>query len=133
MTPIQAKELCIEAHKDQTRHDGTPYHTHPIAVANMMTTDEEKIVAYLHDVIEGTNITIKNLTDKGYSYKIVKAIQRLTKKFEQSYTEYLLQVSADNLATKVKIVDMFHNISDSPTEAQRKKYYSGIKYLLESL
>ena len=31
-----------------------PYITHPLAVMNMMSTKEEKIVAVLHDIIEGT-------------------------------------------------------------------------------
>jgi (p)ppGpp synthase/HD superfamily hydrolase len=48
MTQLQkALELCKEAHKGQFRKDGvTPYHTHPIAVAKLVSSEEEKIVAF---------------------------------------------------------------------------------------
>jgi len=133
MTETEARELCINAHAGQFRRDGTPYHTHPIAVAEMMDTDEEKIVALLHDLIEDTHTTAAELTQLGYSYPIVKAVIRLTKESGQPYNAYLARIAIDKLATKVKIADMFHNISDSPTQRQKEKYYTGIRQLLRTL
>lgn len=56
MTPESAKQICIEAHKDQFRRDGvTPYSQHPIAVAELLSTDDEQVLGYLHDIIEDTD------------------------------------------------------------------------------
>jgi len=124
-----------------------PYHIHPFAVADMMTTDEEKIVALLHDIVEDTTATIKSnigipsnmstiefdrqvelLTKKEFT-----AINALTKKDNEGYFKYLTRVVSNELAIKVKIADIIHNISDNPTEKQKEKYYKGIKFLLSRL
>jgi len=134
MTPDQAKQLCIKAHTGQFRLDGiTPYSSHPIAVADLLETDDEKIVAYLHDVIEDTKVTASYLSSIGFKYVVTKAILRLTKEQGQSYDDYLDRVVTDPLATKVKLADMFHNLSDTPTPRQKAKYLKGIKVLLKSL
>lgn len=184
MTPEQAKQLCIEAHKGQWRGpsllpnkkvyvlkdcpnfgvDGffinpegnrvsyvaengwkeqKPYHTHPIAVANMITTDEEKIVAYLHDVIEDTSAILIDGLHYYYIYfnnieyeikkNIYTALRLLTKLPNQSYEEYIKNLSDNRLATKVKLADMFHNMSTSTSEKQKAKYLKHIPILLNTL
>jgi (p)ppGpp synthase/HD superfamily hydrolase len=121
-----------------------PYSSHPIAVAEMMTTDDEKIVAYLHDVIEDTSATLDPwdglwLKFDGVNYplslKIYGALRRLTKfkEDEKPYKRYIQDVAENRLATKVKIADMFHNMSDNPSEKQKRKYLEGIKYLLTKI
>ena len=47
-----------------------PYITHPLAVMNMMSTKEEKIVAVLHDVVEDSDWTIHNLIVEGFNSDI---------------------------------------------------------------
>ena len=144
MTPEQAKELCILAHKGQFRRDGiTPYSTHPIAVAEMMNTDEEKIVAYLHDVIEDTDYNEQQIMEKLYNnidtYKhiyyqnIFFAITTLTKSSLIDYKNYIELISFNKLATKVKLADMFHNMSCNPSNKQKAKYLQAIPILLKTL
>lgn len=162
-TPISNIEKFKEDHPDYYIHTtfiintyniAEPYHTHPFAVANMMDTDEEKIVAYLHDVIEDTEAKLVAL-DGGYfiyfNYKYLPitknvyiALYGITKpntdpnKFKEtghytSYEKYLKDLSMNKLATKVKIADMFHNMSSNPTEKQKQKYLNGIKILLKEI
>lgn len=127
-----ARSLCLLAHSGQTRKDGiTPYSTHPIAVSLMMTTTDEIIVALLHDVLEDTTVTDSKLIEMGYDLHIVKAIKALTRKQGECYEDYLQIISEDPLACKVKIADMLHNMSDSPSEKQKEKYRTGIKTLLK--
>ncbi|TCU04842.1 HD domain-containing protein [Rhizobium sullae] len=47
-----AAEIAVEAHAGQTDKTGRPYIDHCRRVAAAVTGDEEKIVAYLHDVAE---------------------------------------------------------------------------------
>lgn len=175
ITPEQAKELCIEAHKGQFRRpvemsldevrkllkvdtvlnkttkdfeDGSklywddlnevylykvPYSTHPIAVAEMMDTDDEKVVAYLHDILEDTKVTITQLWDMGVRGNVLNDIQLLTKLPNETYELYLFNLSCSTIARKVKIADMFDNMSGNPTDKQKRKYLSNISILLRHL
>lgn len=40
----------------------------------------KKIVAYLHDVVEDTSMTIEDLAAEGFSKTIIQAIDAITKK-----------------------------------------------------
>lgn len=123
-----------------------PYHTHPIAVAEMVTTDDEKVVAYLHDVVEDTDwyfyssigssipYICKSKTERyELSSNLYFALVSITKTKDVSYEQYLNYISASQLATKVKIADMFHNISSNPSDRQKAKYYKALPVLLASL
>ena len=141
-----AEQICILAHRGQTRNDGvTPYCTHPIAVAEMMTTDEEKIVALLHDVPEDTKWYLDQSvsTSKRYicspegkcyelTYDIHEALGLLDKT-GYNHKEYIDRVGHRLLAIKPKIADMFHNISSNPKDTAKEKYYANIKFLLAKL
>ena len=123
-----------------------PYSSHPIAVAEMMTTTKEKIVAYLHDVIEDTKWYLDNSisTSKHYicydkhtaielPYEVWAALTAITKTKGISYTEYIRTLSYNKLATKVKIADITCNLLDNPSTRQQEKYKKAIKVLLVSL
>ena len=64
-----AFEFAAKAHGAQMRKDGSPFITHPLAVAQIVAEelhlDSESIeAALLHDVIEDTDVTFKTLSDK---------------------------------------------------------------------
>ena len=56
-------------------------------MASFVTKDDEKIVAYLHDVIE-TSYQLSDLEEAGFSSEIIKAVDLLTRKDGQSYKQY---------------------------------------------
>lgn len=53
----RAYEEAKKAHFGQVDKAGVDYIKHPETVASFVKTDEEKAVAYLHDVIEDTELT----------------------------------------------------------------------------
>ena len=123
-----------------------PYSSHPIAVAEMMNTDEEKIVAYLHDVFEDCSEKGYSTNQRGSKYYIetpdkiypIRAnvyfsLNCLTRVQGEKYEEYLGHVASRSLSVKVKIADMFHNMSDNSSERQKTKYTKGLKLLLGAL
>ena len=128
-----------------------PYINHPLAVMNMMSTEEEKIVAVLHDVFEDSKALLYidfdsiacRIVFKDNEYFIrrdlAKALHRLTKSKHISYNAYIEDIwswtilSGNKLAAKVKLADVIHNLSGSPSEHARQKYMKAIPLLLNSL
>ena len=104
-----AKEICLKAHEGQLDKGGHPYYLHPFKVASYGKTTEERIVGYLHDTVEDTNITLKDLENYGFSKEIVLAVDAITHREDESYDEYLTRLSKNPLATKVKINDFINN------------------------
>ncbi|SEI80391.1 HD domain-containing protein [Streptococcus equinus] len=104
-----AHEIAKRAHKGQVDKAGAPYILHPETVASFVTKDDEKIVAYLHDVIEDTPCQLRDLENAGFSSEIIKAVDLLTRKTGQSYKQYLKLVKTNELARVVKLVDLKHN------------------------
>ncbi|SEK43857.1 HD domain-containing protein [Streptococcus equinus] len=104
-----AHEIAKRAHKGQVDKDGAPYILHPETVASFVTKDDEKIVAYLHDVIEDTPCQLRDLENAGFSSEIIKAVDLLTRKTGQSYKQYLKLVKTNELARVVKLADLKHN------------------------
>ncbi|CZQ86085.1 Hypothetical protein Tpal_725 [Trichococcus palustris] len=133
-----AFEIAKEAHAGQKDKAGADYILHPLQVASMVTTDEEKAVAMLHDIIEDTDMTASGLLAKGLPVAVVEAVEALTKKHNQTYAEYLAGVKMNRLATAVKLADLKHNSDLSRLEQitqkdrdRAEKYRKAIEYLLE--
>jgi (p)ppGpp synthase/HD superfamily hydrolase len=78
-TPLTKKALRIafDAHKEQTDKDGLPYIHHPLHLAEQMDTENEIIVALLHDVVEDTDWTFDALEREGFS-AIISVLRLLT-------------------------------------------------------
>lgn len=122
--------IATEAHQNQFRRDGkTPYITHPQKVANLVESKDAKAVAWLHDVLEDSDFTVKDLFDRGIPEHIVDAVVILTKSSLYTYEEYLERVKENELAKTVKIADMMANLSDTPTQKQVEKYTKGLTFL----
>lgn len=131
-----AIKVASDAHSNQFDKGGNPYILHPMAVANCVESTEEKIVAYLHDIIEDTNITSEDLENMGFTYRIVNSIKILTKPKNTSYEDYLKSVKMDSNAWHVKIADIKHNMDISripePTAkdfARIEKYKKALTFL----
>lgn len=131
----KALEICEKAHAGQFRRDGiTPYAVHPKAVAKILSNKDEHIraVALLHDVLEDTDMTAKDLLDQRIPERIVEAVKLLSKQPEDTYDTFIdrLLESKDYMARTVKIADIIANLQDSPTEKQVKKYSKALERLV---
>jgi len=73
---------ATNAHEGQFRKSGQPYIIHPILVAGVVssiTGDESMaIAALLHDVVEDTDITVDNISDK-FGKDVAHLVESLTK------------------------------------------------------
>lgn len=128
-----ARRIATQAHYGQHRRDGaTPYIKHPAAVAEKLSGESDDVVAaaWLHDVLEDTETKVEDLETAGIPSAIIEAVQVLTKQRDIGYGEYLRRVKQNEIARKVKIADMLHNLSDAPTEKQVVKYARGLLTLV---
>ena len=131
-----AVKVATEAHKGQVDKGGNPYIHHPEAVAKSLTSTESKIVAYLHDVCEDTSITLDDLMNMGFTYRIVNSVRLLTNTDKLTYEQYLNRLRLSRVAREVKIADLKHNMDLSripePTEkdyARIEKYKKAVAFL----
>ena len=132
----KAYEIAKKAHLGQIDKAGEDYIKHPEKVASFVNSDEEKAVAYLHDVIEDTELTLEDLREYGFSEEVLEAVDVITKKKGQDYQTYLNTVKENKLARVVKLADLRHNsdltrlINITEKDRERKeKYQKAIDFL----
>lgn len=109
----KAIELAAVSHSGQTDLNGKPYILHPLAVMQMVKdrggSEEQQIVAIMHDLIEDTEVTMKQLVEMKFSHKIVNAIVALSRKNDEEYERYVDRVKKNKIARYVKMCDLEHN------------------------
>lgn len=120
-------EFSKKAHEGQFDKGGHPYYLHPQSVALMGTTENEKIVGYLHDVIEDTNYTINDLKELGINDECLEAIKMLTHDKNIPYEEYISNIKKCDLARKVKINDLTNNMDLSRLKEITQKDLDRVK------
>lgn len=131
-----AHEVCATAHAGQADKVGMPYHLHPERVAARCTTDDETIVALLHDTIEDTDITPGFLLGQGFPPYIVDAILSVTKRCGESYDDFVARAKQNPIGRMVKIHDLEDNMDlrrlDELTDemvARQRKYIKAYHFL----
>ncbi len=105
----KAMIIAYNAHKNQFDKSGVPYIYHPIHVAEKMKTENECIVALLHDVVEDTETTFEQL-ENIFSSGIIDSLKLLTKDNTVDYYEYIMKIKKNPIAKSVKIEDLKHNL-----------------------
>lgn len=107
----RAAKICLSVHAEQRDKAGKAYFMHPFRVSMNCDTDEEKIVALLHDVMEDGDINGDFLLHNGFSKSVVDAIFSLTRKEEEEYDDFVKRVAYNPLARRVKIKDIEDNLN----------------------
>ncbi len=119
-----AYSLAMQAHGQQTRENGDPYVTHPLAVAEILAgyrLDTASIAtALLHDVVEDTPVTLSAL-ERQFGPVIgglVDGVTKLTRlelqsdrtKQAENFRKLVLAMSKDIRVLLVKLADRLHNM-----------------------
>lgn len=102
--------IAIKAHAGQVDKAGQPYVLHPLRVMLKFQSEDERIVAVMHDVVEDSEVTFYNLNKEGFSDKVVEAIECLTKRKNEDYESFIMRVSKNSIAKKIKIEDIRDNL-----------------------
>ncbi|MAS93115.1 MAG: GTP pyrophosphokinase [Verrucomicrobiales bacterium] len=133
MSTLQrAIEIAVHSHRDQTTKDGQPYVLHPLTLMMRVDSEEEKIAAVLHDVVEDTETTLEDLEAEGFSKETVEVIDLLTHREDLSYDEYIGRLAENSVARNVKLADLGHNMditripNPGPKDFERLQKYHRI-------
>ena len=134
----KAYSYAAKAHEGQTRKDGSPYITHPLAVANIVADlklDTDALcAALLHDCIEDTKSTHEDIS-REFSPTIADLVEGVTKLTRINYVsmeekqmenlrKMLMAMSKDIRVILVKLCDRLHNMRTmqyQTPEKQREK------------
>lgn len=124
----KAVEIAVKAHKEQKDKSGVDYICHPLTVALKCETQEQKVVAVLHDVIEDSSVTLEELkTLNIFPVCVLEALGLLVHDKRIPYQEYIQRIadSGNVLAIFVKLKDIEDNTDParmflSEDEAQAK-------------
>ncbi len=124
-TLARAIALAAQYHEGQTDKGGRPYVFHPLRLMLKALTEQEQIAAVLHDTIEDTDLTLDDLRQEGFSDEIVEAIDRLSRREDETYHEFILRIKENRLAARVKILDLQDNMDltriKKPSEKDQKR------------
>ena len=123
----RAKAIATAAHQGQVDKGGYPYIGHPAAVASMVEGEDETAVAWLHDTVEDTDMTLDRLREEGFPEEIIRAVDAMTRREGEPRGEYLERVKADPIARKVKLADLRHNSDISRIPEPREKDYRRVE------
>jgi (p)ppGpp synthase/HD superfamily hydrolase len=105
----QVISLAAMAHSGQLDKGGQPYILHPLRVMLSLQTEEERVVAVLHDIVEDTNWTLDALAIN-FPRSIVSAVDALTRRSEETYKAFIARAAQNELARRVKIADLKDNL-----------------------
>ena len=126
------------AHNGQLRKDGSPYITHPLAVAEIvadLNLDPDSVIsALLHDCIEDTKATHEDIA-KRFGEPVAALVEGVTKLSRVHYTskeeqqmenlrKMFMAMAQDIRVILIKICDRLHNMRtmeyQSPTKQREK-------------
>lgn len=136
----QAIELARRFHAGQTDKAGGPYLEHVLRVADSLDTENEKLVAVMHDLLEDTVLDSVDLSCAGCPPHVRLAVEDLTHLTGEPYENYLRKVASNPLALAVKRADLSDNASEDrlrrldPGDAERlREKYRHAGSMLEAL
>jgi (p)ppGpp synthase/HD superfamily hydrolase len=134
----KAIKIAVEAHAGDVDKAGAPYILHPLRVMLQMQTDEERIAAVLHDVVEDSDWTFDRLREQGFPETVVAALEGLTKRDGEDYIDFVERAAGNPLAARVKLADLRDNANidriPNPTEKDCRrveKYQRAMKLIEE--
>jgi|TARA_B110000196_G_scaffold28982_1_gene21780 GTP pyrophosphokinase len=130
-----AYKVANTAHSGQFRKSGEPYIHHPLSVALILADLKLDyfciVAAILHDCIEDTSLTKKNVQDQfgDQVAHIVEGVSKLTsleftsssQKQAQNFQKLILAMSKDMRVMVIKLADRLHNMRTLDSMSDEKK------------
>jgi hypothetical protein len=99
---------------DKLGRDYFDAHLTPIAEAARVFGPDAEAAGWLHDIVEDTETTERELLELGVPEHIVAAVSSVTKRSDETYEDLITRACADPLGRYVKLADNAWNITSNP-------------------
>ena len=105
-----ARTLAATAHRGQVDKAGRPYIGHPERVAGHLLnpTAQESVVAWLHDVVEDTDVTLHQVQE-AFGSQVAAAVDAISRRTGETRGDYYARVRVNPIALTVKAADLADN------------------------
>ncbi len=110
MTLDEAIALARKYHEGQVDKGGRPYVEHPLRVMDRVSTDEGKLTAVMHDLLEDTPLSTVDLVAAGCPARVLEALDALTKRPGELYPDFVARAASNPIAHAVKLADIDDNL-----------------------
>ena len=134
----KALGIALIAHAGQKDKAGAPYILHPLRLMLAAAEPDAQVAALLHDVLEDSEITLNDLTQAGIPDHICNTVETLTRQLDETYEEFIERIAGDELARRVKILDIQDNLNLQRLKSVKKAdlirvndYHRALQYLLQ--
>lgn len=121
---VQAFRFACDAHEGQCRKSGEPFVDHPVEVAiilaDLRMDVETLIAALLHDTVEDTSVTTKQVAERfnGRIAQLVEGVTKITRIEVESLSDkqaatirkMFVAMSKDIRVIVIKLADRLHNM-----------------------
>ena len=107
-----ARAIATIAHRGQTDKLGQNYIEHPRRVAERVHGVTEQAIAWLHDVLEDTDVTEHDLSEAGISHDVIAGVRLMTRSDGVPDEQYYAAIAANPQARAVKLADIADNTAD---------------------
>lgn len=125
----KALEFAAAAHSGQKRKNGDNYIIHPIRVSQEVKTEDQKVIALLHDTVEDTDTTLEDIRG-AFGEHVAFCVDLLSHRENEPYMDYIARVKRHPDAVQVKLADIADNLSDAPTSKAIVRSAEAIDFLL---
>jgi (p)ppGpp synthase/HD superfamily hydrolase len=105
-----ARTIATTAHLGQVDKLGADYIDHPRRVAERLSDPLEQATAWLHDVLEDSDVSPSDLLAAGIPGGVVTAVVLLTRTDAVSSGDYYAAIRANPIALAVKRADIADNL-----------------------
>lgn len=127
----KAKAIACQAHEGQRDKVGRPYIHHLRRVSEAVTTEEEKAVAWLHDVVEDTAWTILDL-EEHFPSGVIDALDAISRREGETYFDYIHRVWTNAVARRVKVADLHDNMDLSRLEGADEEVVREVQGMIKA-
>jgi (p)ppGpp synthase/HD superfamily hydrolase len=123
----RAIAIAAEAHAGQVDKAGAPYVLHSLRMMLRMASNDERIVAVLHDVCEDCpGWTMERLRSEGFPEHLIEALRSVTKRDGEDYEGFVRRAAANRIGRQVKLADLHDNCDLSRIAAPSERDFERI-------
>ncbi len=105
----KAIDFATKALEGKKDHGGQPMIAHALRMMDRVNTEEEKIIAVLHDVVEEGGCSFHELKEAGFGQTVLEGVDVLTRRPNMKYFDYIDDISTNPMAARVKLAEVAEN------------------------